>query len=286
MERIKEALNKARSERYTLGLNSNTIINENNPSIQKYSDSRLDSNKEPGDNHHRLNSDFNSPIKYNESTSHHASQEYLKKKRIIVENDKSPAGKAFNLLRTKILQKLNENNWNSFAVVSANSGEGKTLTAINLAISIARDVNYTALLADFDMINPAIHTYFDYYPEYSLVDYLQHNIALNKVLMNPGIDGLLLLPGSNEIFNSAETLASPVITNLTMDLKAFYQSRIVIYDLPPLLETDDALAFSSCFDAVLIVVEDGKTTANDIKKIEGILGNKPVLGTVLNKIPQ
>ena len=68
-------------------------------------------------------------------------------------------------------------------------------------------------------------------------------------------------------------------------MKEYYSSRIVIYDLPPLLEADDALSFSSSFDAVLIVVEDGVTTKNDLIRIQQILGDIPVLGTVLNKIP-
>lgn len=278
MERLKEALNKARIER-------------NNPmSRGGYSDFlgdntdgfNIGSRHEQG-LYEQVKRPLLYPIQYHESVLHQVNTKFLKKQRIITENDNSAVARAYNLLRTKVLQKLERNNWNSIAVVSANRGEGKTLTAINLAISIARDIKYTALLADFDLLNPSIHKCFDYFPEYALEDYLWNHIGLNKILMNPDIESLLILPGKHEIKNSAETLASPIVENLVSDLNNYYQSRIVIYDLPPLLEADDALSFSSCYDAVILVVEDGKTTADDLNRLSELLANKPVLGTVLNK---
>jgi len=280
MEKIKEAVNKARSERYM------TSVDEEQGAIVKNSDSfQIGISQKTNFDNHRSNDSLVYPIQYEESITHHVDAEILKEKRIITKNDKTPAGKAYNLLRTKVLQKLEENGWNSFAVVSANGGEGKTLTAINLAISIARDIKHTALLADFDLINPGVHRHFDYFPEYAFEDYLLSDIGLNKILMNPGIEGLLVLPGKGEVNNSAETLASPSVQHLANELKNYYQSRVIIYDLPPLLETDDALCFSSCYDAVLIVIEDGKTTEDDLVRMSEVLGNKPVLGTILNKSP-
>lgn len=278
MERIKEALNKARIER-----RNSSHQDESNDFVVDRVDGFYIGNHRDKTVFDQPSQSLLYPIQYLKSISHPVDAGFLKEKRIIIENDQSSAARAYSLLRTKVLQKLEENNWNSLAVVSANKSEGKTLTAINLAISIARDIKYTALLADFDLLKPSIHQYFDYSPEYALEDYLLNHISLDKILMNPGIEGLLVLPGKHEIKNSAETLASPIIANLVTDLKHYYKSRIIIFDLPPLLEVDDALSFSSCYDAVLLVIEDGKTTEDDLKRLSELLDSKPVLGTVLNK---
>lgn len=190
---------------------------------------------------------------------------------------------AYNMLRTQVLQRLQEHNWNSLAVVSANRGEGKTLTAINLAISMAREVDKTVLLVDLDLRTPSVAGYFDYSPDQGVVDYLLHDVPLEKILINPGIERLVVLPGKGSVDHSAELLASAKMAQLVDELKNRYPSRIVLFDLPPLLSAADALAFAPYVEAALLVVADGETTKNDVKDALQLLKVTNVLGTVLNR---
>jgi protein-tyrosine kinase len=189
----------------------------------------------------------------------------------------------YRVLRTRILQAMNTNHWNSLAVTSPATGSGKTLTSINLAINLAREVNRTVLLADFDLRCPSIHEYFGYEPEYGLNDYLYNNVPLDEILFTPSIDRLVILPGRESIHNSSETLRSPKMEQLVAELKSRYDDRLVLFDLPPILAVDDAIAFKPYTDSILLVAEDGGTKKEDLQKSLEILKGTPLLGTVLNK---
>ncbi len=198
-----------------------------------------------------------------------------------VQND--AAAIAYKMLRTQVLKRMREHGWNTLALTGVGPGEGKTLTAINLAINLASEVNYTVLLVDLDLKRPSIHKYFGIMPEWGLSDYFQESMPLNQILINPGIDGLVILPNSKPIQNSSEMLSSSQMGKLVKELKTRYPSRFVLFDLPALLTTDDALAFSSYVDALLFVVEEGKTRKEDLVEAMEILRGVNVLGTVLNK---
>jgi len=189
----------------------------------------------------------------------------------------------YRVLRTRVLQSMNTNDWNSLAITSPATGSGKTLTSINLAISLAREVNRTVLLVDFDLRSPSIHEYFGYEPEYGVSDYLYNNIPINKILFSPGIDRLVILPGHESIHNSSETLRSPEMENLVSELKGRYKDRLVLFDLPSMLGLDDAIAFKPYTDAMLLVAEDGATKKEGLQKSIEMLKGTPLLGTVLNK---
>ena len=212
--------------------------------------------------------------------------EALKKKRIVsgVENDAT--GAAYKLLRTQILQRMKSHGWNTLAVTSTAPGEGKTLTAINLAISIARDLNHTVLLVDADLRRPSISRYFGCSLKFGLYDYLVHEVALPEILFNPGIDRLVVLPGSNSVSNSSELLTSPKMVHLAEEMKGRYAGRIVIFDMPPLLVTDDVLAFAPHLDAALLVLQDGKTRKQGLMRALEMLQVVNVVGTVLNMAQQ
>ncbi len=190
---------------------------------------------------------------------------------------------AYKILRTQVLQRLKARHCNNFGIVSANPGEGKSLTAINLAISLAQEVQHTVLLVDFDLKNPSIHTYFKYCPGYCLNDYLFNDVPLPEIMFNPGIEGLVVLPGSDSVPNSSEMLSSPKVGQLVEELKSRYAERIVIFDLPSLLSSDDVMAFSPYVDSVLLVVEDGRTTQDELMQSLEYLGETEILATVLNK---
>lgn len=222
------------------------------------------------------------PIRYRHTHIHKVSRDLLAERRILCPGASRDVVHAYKLLRTQVLKKLSTHGWNSIGVIGARSGQGATLTAINLAISVALDQRCTALLADFDLRKPAIHKYFDYQPALGVSDYIATGADISDMLFTPNIQSLVVLPGRESIEDSAECLLAPNIRNLVADIGARYSQRVIIYNLPPVLESDDALAFMDQFDAGLLVIEEGVTRRSDINRISELMGDKPILGTVLN----
>ncbi len=92
----------------------------------------------------------------------------------------------------------------------------------------------------------------------------------------------MILPGVASIENSSEILASPAMGALVQELKSRYPSRMVIFDLPPVLPADDALAFSPFVDAFLLVLREGHVTRTELKHTMEIMKDAMIIGTVLN----
>ena len=195
----------------------------------------------------------------------------------------SLAKDAYRMLRTRVSQRLRSNGWNSLCVTGPLQGAGKTVTATNLAVSLAMEPQRSVLLVDLDLRRPSIHEYFGYRPEVGISSYLFEGVAIEDILFSPGIERLVVLPGCENISDSSEVLGSSRLLELAEELKNRYSDRIVIFDMPPLLAVDDALAFSPNVDAVLLVAENGATTEDDLRRAVDCLSNVPILGTVLNK---
>ena len=190
---------------------------------------------------------------------------------------------AFRMLRTQVLQRLKLGGYSTLAITSANRGDGKSLTAVNLAISLALHIDRTVLLVDLDLRRPRVHKYFGINPEAGLTDYLLDDTPLPACLINPGIERLVILPVRTPLQSSSELLSTPKMIGLARELKTRYPERIVIYDLPPVLVSDDALAFLQHVDCCLFVVQDGQTPKGDILRAIDLLKGSNVIGTVLNK---
>jgi Mrp family chromosome partitioning ATPase len=195
-----------------------------------------------------------------------------------------PASDVYRLLRIQVLQRLSRSEKTTLAVTSARSGEGKTLTAINLALSIAMDVNQTVLLVDLNFRSPGIHQEFQFEPKAGLNDYLSGKATLNDCLVNPDIPRLLLLPARGHATNSAELLTSPRMTALARDLKQRHRNRLIIYDTPPLLSSGDTLGFLPNVDTALFVIRDRVTTRSDIQRSAELLSDHHVIGTMVNAV--
>jgi protein-tyrosine kinase len=207
----------------------------------------------------------------------------LEANRILHEGSPKEVIQAFKILRTQVLQKLKLNSWNSLAVVSPTQGNGKTLTAINLAISLAQEVKSSVLLVDFDFIKPGIASQLGLEIDKGVTDFLLREEPVRDILINPGIERLVLLCGNESLVHSSEALGSPKMISLVEELKQRYPNRVIIFDLPPMLESDDAIAFSPYVDAMLLVIEEAKTTPDELERCAEILGDKPLLGSILNK---
>ncbi len=207
----------------------------------------------------------------------------LKKNRIITGSVNDAATTAYKVLRTQVLRRMKANGWNTLAVTSTSPSEGKTLTSINLAVSFAKWVNYPVLLADLDLHKPAVHRYLGIKPERAIDDYISKNTPLEDIWLDPGIRQLLVLPARDTVVDSSEMLSSPAMGRMVTELRARFSKGIIVFDMPPLLYTDDVLAFSPFVDAVLLVVEERKTKRTDLRMSLELLDDLPVVGTVLNK---
>jgi protein-tyrosine kinase len=221
-------------------------------------------------------------IAYTQTQVVELSREHLRRHRVITGDQNDRVTNAYKILRTQVLQRMAVQGWNALAVTSPGHGEGTTLTAVNLAISLSREAHRTVLLVDLNLREPSVHEVLGFSPRYGLSDYFLHDVPLNEVLVNPGIERFVVLPGREPMFNSSELLASPKMVRLVEELKSRYPSRMVIFDLPPLLGTPDALAFSPYTDTVLLVLREGKTTQDDLVNAMTLLESVNVLGTVLN----
>ena len=194
-------------------------------------------------------------------------------------------------IRTQIIDKLKEAGGNTVMVTSSNPGEGKTFTAINLGVSIAHELNKTLLLIDADLRKPAKNhknfatDFFRARINKGLSDYLLNGVALPELLINPGIERLVLLPGGKSLANSAEYLGSTRMENMIKEMKDRYiDDRIIIIDTPSMLTSADPLVISKYVDGILLVIEENRTTTDQLKNTMQLLKDKPVFGSVINKV--
>jgi len=212
--------------------------------------------------------------------------EVLRNNRVIMGLYNDPRADIFRVLRTNVLRQLRENNWNSFAITSATLGAGKTFISVNLAIAIAMEGNQSVLVVDADLRHPSVGQYLGLQEESGLFDYLKGDVSLEDTLINPGIERLVILPGRNSNNNSSELISSRKMVDLIKEIKSRYESRIIIFDIPPLFAADDALLFMPHIDAALLVVEDGKNTSDELQHSMHILEQTNLLGLVVNKSRQ
>lgn len=209
--------------------------------------------------------------------------QHLEQHRIVAFSKHHPANWAFDVLRTKILQKMDEHGWRTLAITSPTLESGKTVVSINLATSIAHQTQRTAMLVDFDLRRPMVSKYLGLQRQVSLNDVLAGQADVPQALVNPGLPRLVVLPTARPVPKSSEVLSSNKVAGIIGDLRNRYQDRIVIFDLPPVLAADDVLAVLPRIDCVLMVVGSGMSSQKEIEEAMRHLGGANLLGVVLNK---
>ena len=223
-------------------------------------------------------------IEYTKTKTFAAPAALLESNRIIDGSGSSAAAGAFRMLRTQVLQRMEEHSWRSLAVLSPGSEDGKTTTAINLAVTLANDHRHTVLLVDFDLRRPTIADKLGIAPEMGADDILRGRARIEECLYHPeNFDRLVVLPSRMAMDNSSETLAGPRCRELVTELRGRYPDRILVFDLPPILGADDALAFVPLVECALVVVAEGSTRRADLLRCMELLRKTPVVGTVLNR---
>jgi protein-tyrosine kinase len=195
----------------------------------------------------------------------------------------SPELESYRLLRTRIMGRCQADGGNTLMVTSAIPGEGKTLTAVNLAMTFAREFSQTVLLVDCDLRQQKVHKVLGYDSYKGLADFFIDAEPLSNLIVWPGIEKLTVISGSRTLDAGSEYLGSPGMKALVEEMKNRYPDRFIIFDVPPLLTVADSLALVPSIDYILMVVRADHTPAGEIEKALKMLPREKVLGTVLNR---
>ncbi len=219
---------------------------------------------------------------YYQSRAIHLDPGFIARNRCLAYLDNVPEAEAYRVLRTQVLQRTRDNGCNTIMVTSALPGEGKTLTAINLALTFAREFQHTVMLVDGDLRQQHIHKYLGCAGETGLIDYLADGLPVSELITWPGIEKMTLISGGRSFQESAEILGSPRMKEFISDMKGRYPERYILFDAPPILTGADVLTFAPLVDMVIVVVQAGKTSMDDVKKALRFLPKEKMLGLVLN----
>ena len=208
---------------------------------------------------------------------------HLENHRIVAFNKNHPSNWAFDVLRTQVLQKMDQKGWRTLAITSPMLESGKSVVAINLASSIAHQTQRTAMLVDFDLRRPSVARYLGLPLHTSLNEVFDGSAQVPDALVNPGLPRLVVLPTQRPVPKSSELLSSRKVGDIITELRDRYQERIVIFDLPPVLAADDVIAVLPRIDCVLMVVGSGMSSQKELEEAMRHLGAANLLGVVLNK---
>lgn len=195
----------------------------------------------------------------------------------------SGAVAAYRMLRTRLLQRARTQGWTTIAITSAGANDGKTLTAINLALSMAREKSREIVLLDMDMRNPSVCRVLGVHPPLELRTYLEQGEGARELFFSIGSDNLLIAGSSTPTEHASELLASQRFEELFQIVRQGTVDPVVLIDLPPVLLTDDALVVAPKIDAVLVVASEGVTGRSDLSKALHLLSDFTVAGVVLNR---
>jgi capsular exopolysaccharide synthesis family protein len=221
-------------------------------------------------------------IKYTHTREIEIAPNVLERHRVTTVKD-DETGNAFRLLRTQVLMQMRQSGWKTLAVTSPNKGAGKSTVTLNLAISFAMETDTTALLVDADLRDPDVRDMLELEPGPGLADYLVGKAKLEDLFLHPDLGNLVVLPGGSPVANTSELLRSPMMADLVRELRERYPDRLVVFDVPPILSGADTLALSTYIDATILLVEERKTTREDIERAIDLLHRSTVMGIVLNK---
>lgn len=209
---------------------------------------------------------------------------------VITATREDPAHVSFDVLRTRLIGALRENDWSRVGITSPRAGCGKTFTAANLAVTLSRYESLRVVLLDMDLRRPSLNQVFGVTDAPSTGDFLRGTVSPVDYLRRPGpnvlnIGDTLAIgfnnrvePYASELFHGPGTAAA--IARLQQETRA----DIVLFDLPPVLAFDDIISLRPNFDGLLLVAGGGKTTAREMKESVRRVGeDKPIIGVILNQ---
>ena len=172
---------------------------------------------------------------------------------------------------------------NLIMVTSAMAGEGKSFTSINLAMSIAAELDHTVMLVDADVARPSVLRVLGLPPSPGLLDVLEGKAEMADVLLRTNVDKLTILPSGTPHLKATELLASEAMDKLLENIASRYSDRIVIFDSPPLLLTTESRVLATHMGQIVVVVAAGRTLQADVQHALSTIEACPVKMMLLNK---
>jgi len=172
---------------------------------------------------------------------------------------------------------------NLIMVTSALPGEGKSFTSINLALSIAAELDHTVMLVDADVARPSILRVLDLPPSLGLLDLLEGKAEMADVLLRTNVDKLTIMPSGTPHPRATELLASDAMKQLLDDMATRYSDRIIIFDSPPLLLTTESRVLATHMGQIVVVVHANRTLQSSVQQALAAIESCPVKMMVLNK---
>ncbi|MEK6758797.1 MAG: XrtA-associated tyrosine autokinase [Deltaproteobacteria bacterium] len=218
----------------------------------------------PGKEAVRINRDNPNLIAINTSGKPEIAEEYRKLKSIIVRYSK------------------NEGFRNTFVVTSSLGMEGKSLTALNIAVTMAQEYDHTVLLVDADIRKPSIASYLGIEAARGVTDCLIDGVDLGDAIIKTDIGKLSFLPAGKRVDNPVELLSSQKMKNIITEIKTRYSNRYIIIDTPPILPFAETRTLSLLADGVVFVVRESCASESNIKEAFELLGGSNLLGVVYN----
>jgi protein-tyrosine kinase len=211
---------------------------------------------------------------------------YLESMRVIAHDKSDVRARSFDMLRTQVLQSMDVKEWRLLGITSPTAGCGKTLTAVNLALSIARQPERTVLLVDMDLRKPNVARTLGLNCAEGLVSLLQGQSTLTTAIkrVRVGRTFFSVIPAETATSSSSEWMASHAMSELLYEIRRRFSSAVVILDLPPVLVSDDVIALLPQIDCALLVASVGQSTVSEIKQCNRHLHATEVIRLVLNKV--
>ena len=207
----------------------------------------------------------------------------LASKRIVSHDGADQRSRPYDMLRTQVLQSMTEKKWRILGVTSPTPGCGKTLTAVNLAFSMARQADKSVVLVDLDLQKPKVAECLGVrLAAGGVLDLLEERATLEEVAIPvlAGNQRIVVLPalGTRQ---SSELMSSRAMSKLLQDLRRDYQ--IIVVDLPPILVSDDVIALAPQLDCLLLVAAIGLSKASEVEDCIRHLQPSQLLRVVVNK---
>jgi protein-tyrosine kinase len=190
---------------------------------------------------------------------------------------------SYRILRTRLRRRTGAEELLSFGIVSAGAGEGKSLTSINLAVAFARENKQNVFVLDLDLRNPTVCSKLGVVPHTEIGSYLAKAAAPQDVFFKIGFDNLVLAGGTTSHENSSELLGSTALPELLEYIRSVDPKALVLVDLPPLLLSADALVVTPHLSTSVLVVAQGVTRRDQLRRVVEVLAGVNVAGIVLNR---
>ncbi len=197
----------------------------------------------------------------------------------------SPIGEQYKIARTNIQSLKATKDYRAFLITSSINGEGKTVTSINLALTMANDLNNKSiLLIDADMRKGKIAKYLGISSKPGLSETLKGEVEPEEAFVSPNVDNLTILPSGKVPKNPAELLGSKKMDTLLASLKTRFD--YIFIDSPPVMPLTDPCILGAAADGVILVVQAGRTQRYTIKTVEHRLyqAHAKVLGYIMTNV--